>query len=293
MEWSLIDFDWNRARAFLAAAEEGSFSAAARALGSTQPTVGRQVAALEQELGVTLFERVGTGLQLTESGVQLREHTLKMATAALGVSRAAAGRSERIEGLVRVTASEAITAFLLPPVVVSLRREHPGIELELLASNALRDLLRREADIAIRNVRPQHASLIGKRLRDGSAGLYAAPAYLERVGPIRSPADLARCEILAFDQTEAMIAGLQRLGVDTQPQNYPVTAANHLVQWSLCCAGAGLCFMMTQVGEAEPRVQRVLPELTMPLQTWLVCHRELHTSRRLRTVFDALADALG
>ena len=152
----MISFDWNRARAFLITAEEGSFSAAARALRSTQPTVGRQVAGLEEELGVTLFERVGTRLELTVSGLELLEHVRAMGDAANRTSLVATGQSESVEGNVSITASEAIAAFLLPPILEKLRRSHPGITLELVISNEARDLHRREADIAIRNFEPEH-----------------------------------------------------------------------------------------------------------------------------------------
>ncbi len=292
MDWRRIDFDWNRTRAFLVTAEEGSFSAAARALGSTQPTVGRQVAALEDELGVTLFERVGSRLELTDSGLELLEHARRMAEAALGVSLSAAGAAGSVEGDVIVTASEAISAFLLPPVVAALRVSHPGIRVELVASNEIRDLHRREADIAIRNVRPTQPDLFGKRLADVDAGVYAAPAYRDRVGPLDTVADLARAEFLAFDHSTVMLDRMRELGVPVTPAQFPLVVPSHLVQWSLCRAGAGLCFMMTVVGDAEPAVVRVAPGLTLPVPTWLVCHRELRTSRRLRIVFDAIAAAL-
>ena len=164
-----MNFDWNRARAFLVTAEEGSFSAAARALSSTQPTVGRQVAALEQELGVTLFERIGTRLELTVSGLDLLEHVRAMGAAANQTSLAATGRSESVEGTVCITASEAITAFLLPPILQGLRLEHPGISLELIASNEVRDLQRREADIAVRNFAPKRPDLIARKVGESTA----------------------------------------------------------------------------------------------------------------------------
>jgi len=292
MDWRTIDFDWNRTRAFLVTAEEGSFSAAARALGSTQPTVGRQVAALEAELGVTLFERVGPRLELTDSGLELLEHARSMAEAALRVSRSAAGQSASVEGEVVVTASEAISALLLPPVITQLRQAHPGIRIELVASNEVRDLHRREADIAIRNLRPTRPDLFGRRLRDVDAGLYAAPAWLARAGPIRTLADLSKADFLAFGHGPEMIQGLAAAGVTVTQANFPLVVPSHLVQWALCREGAGLCFMMAEVGDREPGVVRVLPELAIPVQTWLVCHRELRTSRRLRIVWDALSEAL-
>ncbi|MGB1277130.1 MAG: LysR family transcriptional regulator, partial [Nannocystaceae bacterium] len=173
MNWRSIGFDWNRARAFLVTAEEGSFSAAARALGTTQPTVGRQVAGLEEELGLTLFERVGKGLELTASGLELIEHVRAMGAAAMRVSLTATGQAGALEGTVCITASELIATFLLPPILAGLRWKHPGIELEVVASNDVRDLLRREADIAVRNVAPTHPELVARSLGTRYARPYA------------------------------------------------------------------------------------------------------------------------
>lgn len=169
MDWRAIRFDWNHARAFFVSAEEGSFSAAGRALGIAQPTIGRQVAALEEELGVALFQRVGHRLELTTAGLDLMEHVRAMSGAATHVSLAATRQSHAVEGTVCVTASELVAAHLLPPVVARLRRDHPGVELEIVASNAVRDLRRREADIAVRNFTPTQPDLVAKKLRDAVA----------------------------------------------------------------------------------------------------------------------------
>lgn len=293
MDWKAIQFDWNRARAFLVAAEEGSFSAAARSLGTTQPTVGRQVTALEAELAVALFERVGNRLELTSSGLDLVEHVRSMAEAAGRLSLTAAGRSVAVEGTVAITASEAISAFLLPPVIADLRRELPGVELELVVSNQTRDLNRREADIAIRNFRPTSPELVARQLPDAVGYLYASPAYLERIGPVDCPADLSSAEFFAFDRTSVMVDGFVAMGVPVTSSNFTVVTSNHLVQWELCKAGAGIAVMMSAVGEAEPAVVRVLPELPpFPVPMWLVSHRELRMSRRIRLVFDRIAEAL-
>ncbi len=294
MDWRSVSFDWNRLRAFVVTAEEGTFSAAARALGASQPTIGRQVAALEEELGITLFERVGTRLNLTASGVELLEHARVMAEAAMRVSRVAAGQSTTVEGDVVVTASEAISSFWLPPIVAGLRRDHPGIHLEVVATNETRDLHRREADIAIRNTRPTHPDLVARRLRDAEAGLYGTPDLLRRSGPLETADDIVQhAQILTFDRGEGMLAALHGAGVPVTPANFSVVSANHLVMWALCKQGTGLAFMMSELGDADPDVVRVMPSLGIPFQNWLVCHRELRTSRRLRIVFDRIVDALG
>jgi len=293
MNWSSIQFDWNRARAFLVAAEEGSFSAAGRALKLAQPTVGRQVAALEEELGVTLFERVGTKLEPTQAGLALLDHLRVMADAASKVSLTSAGHAEALEGLVCITASQLISAYLLPPIVAKIRAAHPGIQLELEVSNTLRDLQRREADIAIRNTAPTQPELIGKNLGMRYGRLYATPEYLDRVGRPKGPDDLQRLEIFGFDHTSIMVDGLKHLGIHVSPSNFPIVTGDHLVQWRMTLAHIGACIAMEDVGEADPRVERVLDELPLfPVPMWLVTHRELRTNRRIRVVFDALAEAL-
>lgn len=294
MDWRSVRFDWNRARAFLVTAEEGSLSAAARALGMAQPTLGRQVVALEEELGVVLFERLGRGLTLTPSGLELVEHVRSMGEAASRVSLTASGQSQSIEGTVCITATEVAAAFALPPIVTALRRAEPGITIEVVASNSLRDLRRREADIAIRGVRPTDPDLIARKLPGGTASLYATPGYLARVGELASPADMARADFIGFAENDAFVGWLNGLGFGLTARNFGVLSANHLVMWELVKRGAGIGGMATEVGDAEPLVRRAASWFPpFPFELWLVAHRELNTSRRVRLVFDWLVEALG
>lgn len=293
MDWRSVKFDWNRARAFLVTAEEGSLSAAARALGMAQPTLGRQVTALEEELGVVLFERAGRGLTLTPSGLDLLDHVRAMGDAAGRVSLTAGGQAQSIEGSICITASEIYSAFLLPPIVARLRREAPGIQIEIVASNAAVDLKRREADIAIRSFRPTQPDLIARKIRDDHARLYATHSYLDRIGNPTTPADLARADFIGFDTTDLMLVGLNKLGLSLTRRNFPVLTANHLVHWELVKQGVGIGVFPEAVGGPEPSVRCVLPDLVpMVFPIWLTTHRELNTSRRVRTVFDFLAEGL-
>ncbi|WP_292952091.1 LysR family transcriptional regulator, partial [Neptuniibacter sp. UBA847] len=184
MGWRSIDFDWNRARAFLVTAEEGSLSAAARALGMTQPTLGRQVSALEAELGVALFERGNRGLELTPSGLELLEYVRKMGDAASGFSLSAKGHSDSIEGDICISATEAMAVYQLPAVIRELRCAYPGINVEVIATNSTSDLKRREADIAIRAFQPTQPELIARKLCAVKAHLYACPDYLSSIGGV-------------------------------------------------------------------------------------------------------------
>lgn len=294
MDWRTVRFDWNRARAFLVTAEEGSLSAAARALGMSQPTLGRQVDALEEELGVLLFARIGKRLVLTDAGLGLLEHARAMGEAAGKVSLAASGRSQALEGEVTISVGEMLGAHLLPPILARLRADEPGIRIEVVATNQTSDLRRREADIAIRNVRPRHPDLVARKIRDMGGNLYASPECLDRLGRPTSPAGFADAEFVGFDlEATAMTEALRHAGFDLRPRNFVVACANQLVQWELIKRGLGIGVNAEIVGDAEPRVERILPAMpSIPFPIWLVSHRELHTSRRVRFVFERLAEGL-
>ena len=293
MDWRSVRFDWNRARAFLVTAEEGSLSAAARALGMAQPTLGRQVSALEAELGVALFERTGRGLALTPSGLELVEHVRMMGDAATRVSLTASGQSQSVEGSVCITASEVTSAFVLPPIVERLRRAESGIMVEIVASNALRDLRRREADIAIRSVRPTDPDLVARRLRDDTAHLYASESYLARAGELANAEALSRAEFIGFENNEPFLNGLNALGLSLSAGNFTVLCGSHLVQWELVRQGLGIGVMITVAGDADPLVRRAAPWLpAFEFEVWIAAHREVNTSRRVRLVFDWLIEEL-
>ncbi len=293
MDWRSAKFDWNRARAFLVTAEEGSLSAAARALGMTQPTLSRQVDALEAELSLVLFERAGRGLILTPCGLELLDHVRGMGEAALRVSRAASGQSQSIEGSIRIAASEAYSAYLLPPIVQKLRREYPGITVEIVASNAQSDLLRREADIAIRNGVSTQPDLITKKIRDDDAYFYAAHSYRAKIGNPTRLADLNNADFLAFAENNVLMNALNAMGAHVTERNFPVICDNHLVQWQLVKQGVGIGCITQDIGDAEPLVCRVVPDMApIVIPMWLATHRELNTSKRVRTVFDFLVAEL-
>jgi DNA-binding transcriptional LysR family regulator len=293
MDWNSIKFDWNRARAFLVTAEEGSLSAAARALDMTQPTLGRQVSALEEELGVSLFERVGRGLNLTPSGQDLLEHVQAMGQAATQLSLVANGHSQEIAGKVCISASEIHAAYLLPSIVNKLRKEQPGIIIEIVSSNNPSDLLRREADIAIRSFRPTEAELISKKITDVEAPLFAAKTYLNRLGIPKTLDDLKNAEFVTIGDVDTFMNGLKQFGVELTEKNFPVQTGSHIVHWELVKQGLGIGIVPMDIGDAEPLVERVLPDLKlMSFPIWLTSHRELRTNKRIRLVFDFLAEEL-
>jgi DNA-binding transcriptional LysR family regulator len=294
MDRQNIAFDWNLTRAFLVTAEEGSLSAAARSLGLTQPTLGRQVAALEERLGVTLFERLGRSLTLTQSGLELLDHVRAMGEAANNVSLTASGQSQSIAGSVCITATDITAMYFLPNVLKRLRQIAPEIDIEILASNEIRDLRRREADIAIRHARPEQPDLIARRLRDTSARFYAATEYLERTGRPSTLEDMSNVVFVGFEQSDRLIPRLSAMGLPLTKDNIIVTSECAAVTWEMVKQGLGIGAMVKYVADRTPGIERVFPEIApIPVPVWLVTHRELHTSRRIRLVFDVLAEALG
>lgn len=294
MDWRSVNFDWNQVRGFLVTVEEGSFSAASRALGLTQPTLGRQVAALEERLGVTLFERVGRSLTLTRSGLELLEHVRAMGDAASRLALSASGQSKAIEGPVCITASDIVSMHLLPPALARIRELAPGIEVEVVASNDVRDLQRRKADIAIRHARPEQPTLIARFLREMPARFYASSDYLDRIGRPKTLEDLAEATFIGFDRSGRMLERLNQAGLPLTRGNIKLISENGAVAWELVKHGLGVCVMLEDLGINTPGVECVLPSFDpFPIPVWLVTHRELNTSLRIRLVFDVLAEALG
>ncbi|MEM7059488.1 MAG: LysR family transcriptional regulator [Pseudomonadota bacterium] len=293
MNWDAIGFDWNHVRAFLATVEEGSLSGAARVLRQTQPTLSRQISNLEETLGLTLFERGTRAMTLTDAGAELLAHVRGMAEAATQISRVATGQSQAIEGVVRVTSSDAMAAYTLPRCLIALRRAHPGITIELVPSNTISDLTQRDADIAIRHVRPEQPDLFAKRVADVSVSLYASASYLATLPPITSPEDLADAEFIGYEHAERIVPQLNALGIPVTGKNFGITSTTGSALYELARAGAGVALIARPDAENQIGLQPVLPDLPkIQIPVWLVTHREIRTSRRIRITFDHLAKEL-
>lgn len=293
MQIRMSDLDWNRARAFLATAEAGSLSAAARQLGLTQPTLSRQVAALEAELGATLFERLGKRLVLTETGASLLPHLRAMGQAAEAVALAASGRSEDIAGTVTISASDAYAVHILPGLLHRIRQEAPQITLHIIASDSFSDLRRREADIAIRHVRPQDDGLIGKLMGESSARFYAAHDWIARHPHLREPGDLRPEDLLGYEDAEIFVAYLRDMGIKATVEGLRLRSKNSVVIWEMARRGLGTTLMMDEIGARTEGMALLFPDFApIRFPVWLVTHRELRTSRRIRLVFDILAGEL-
>ncbi len=285
--------DWNQLKAFLETAETGSLSAAARKLGLTQPTLSRQVAAIEQRMGVTLFERVGKAMALTPTGLDLLEHARAMGAAAEALGLAASGRSLAAGGVVSVSATDVVAVHLLPPLVRQLREQEPGIAIQVIATDALSDLLRREADIAIRHVKPEQPDLIARLIREATANFYASEAWVKVHGHPRHAEDAAHLPFVGSDRSGRWLAFLREHGLPLSEANFSCYADHSTAHWALVRHGLGIGGMIDEIARNTPGIVRVLDEVPpVRFPFWLVTHRELRTSRRIRVVFEALAQGL-
>lgn len=285
-----MSFDWNQVRAFLATAEEGSFSGAARALKTTQPTIGRQIDALEEALNVTLFQRSVRGPILTDVGRELLDHVRLMGETATLISTIAAGQSQEVTGEVAVSATDLVSAAILPGLLGELRETAPGVHLRIISSNDITNLLQRDADIAIRHVRPKEADLIARHIGDFRANLYAATDYLDKAGRPKDLRSIADHAFIGSPASDQLVATLNDKGIPVRPENFTISSENGVVQWELLKAGYGMTFMPELLGETTPSTEKVFPDLpSLEFPIWLVTHRELKTSRRIRVVFDLLA----
>jgi DNA-binding transcriptional LysR family regulator len=290
---AMADLNWNQLKAFLETAEAGSLSAAARKLGLSQPTLSRQVAGMEAQLAVTLFERVNNAMVPTATGLALLEHARAMGAAASDFERVATGRSEAVSGVVTVSASHPIAAYLMPSVLMRLQPLAPDLRVEIVATDALSDLQRREADIAVRHVRPEQSDLIGRFIRDVSAGFYASRAYVRQRGHPKTVQDAARHRWVGMAADGRYSSYLKAHGIEIGEANFSCYSENSLTSWALMRAGLGIAPLMDEVGAQFDDCVRVLDEVApVMFPMWLVTHRELRTARRIRLVFDVLADAL-
>ncbi len=294
MNWQAITFDWNQVRAFLATLEEGSLSAAARALNLTQPTLGRQVAALEDALGVTLFERSGRQVIPTAAALEVAEHVREMGEAAARFSLAASGQSQSIEGTVKISATEMYSMLVLPDLIEQMRIDHPGIVVDVVSTNALSDLRRREADIAIRNADPSDPDMIARRVGNEEGGMFATAAFVAKYGPFNTLGDLANAPFIGFGSDARFVEELNARNVPVCEGNLVARSDSHLVHWELTKRGIGIGVNGSDMAALSNEVVPVLPEvLKFEFPVWLVAPRELKTNRRVRLVFDALVQHLG
>lgn len=287
-------FDWRLVRSFLAALDHGSLLGAAKVLHTSQPTLGRHIAELESLLGIVLFERTGRGLVPTSTALKLADAARGMAEGAEQLARTLAGSRTNKMGTVRITASTPVAVQILPPILLQMRQALPDIQVELVASNTVSNLLRREADIAIRMVRPEQGTLVAKKIGDVTVGAFAHRSYLARRSSICQPLDLMDHELIGGDAQTAILDGFKVMGYDVSKDLFAFRSDDLIVQWQAVRAGLGIGFVASYMARTDPDVVQVLPDVLRiaPLPMWLAVHREIRTSGLIRSVYDFLAKAL-
>lgn len=286
-------FDWSLVRAFLAALDQGSLLGASRVLGLSQPTVGRHITQLEAQVGGALFERTGRGLRPTALALRLAPGARAMREGALALAQDLGDTRQDVAGTVRISASQPVACYLLPGVLAGLRRAHPAIEIELVVSNAVSNLLQREADIALRMVRPEQASLVARRIADVGFSACAHRDYLARRGTPREPADLPAHELVGLDRQDDILRGFSAGGLAIDRAQFGLRTDDLVAYWQAVRAGLGIGFVSDYLIATDPAVRRILPGLPLPtIPIWLTVHREIRGSARIRVVYDHLARAV-
>jgi len=286
-------YDWNLVKGFLAILDNATLSAAAIKLGISQPTLSRQVDELETSLGVVLFERGRRGAVPTAAALAIADHAREIHAATQALSLSATGNSKELRGTVRITASQIVATYILPTILKSLMNEAPQVEIELVATDKVENLTERDADIAVRMVRPQNPKLIARKVNEIGIGIYGRREYLETRPPIFEPGDLEHHRIIGYDADDHIIEGMAKTGLKVDRSFFRFRCDDQVTCWRAVCDGLGLGFGPNYLARTNGDVVRIAEQFTIaPLPVWLVTHREVKTNRRIRTVFDILAKEL-
>ena len=285
--------DWALWRSFAAVVAEGSLSGAARAIGLSQPTIGRHVETLEADLGLSLFERTMNGLKPNATALRLYEPVTRAQAALAEAGIVAAGAQEDIGGTVRLTASAMISNYVLPGLLVPIRDLHPRIAIESLPSDSAENLLMREADIAVRMFRPTQLELVTRYLGDIPLVAAAHDSYLTRRGRPLELTDLWEHDLIGFDRSDAILTHARSLGFSITREHFALRSDDQTHLWELMKAGLGIGFAQLNLVRRTPGMVALPLDLAIPpLPIWLTTHRELFTSHRIRAIYDALAEGL-
>ncbi len=285
--------DWRALQDVVTVAETGSLSAAARRLNVSQPTVGRRIEQLEEQLGAILFNRTARGLVLTKVGEGILNHAQQMEEGALAIERIATGANQELQGNVRISLIEDLGIQWIPQKLNEFHKEFPQLAIEVHIDNRNVNLLRREADIAIRLARPEQADLICRKVGMLSFGLYASQSYLDEYGIPKKRADLKDHYHVGFDEVMARGPNIKKLESLFDQSNIRHRSNSHMEMVEATRAGLGCTALCCFIGDAYPELQRVLiNEIDYAREIWLVTHAEINSSARIRAVFDFLGKAL-
>jgi len=285
--------DWDHYRTFLAILEEGSQSGAARALGLTQPTVGRHLDALELAAGKPLFLRSHQGLLPTETALSMRTYAETMAASAAALARTASADTGSPEGTVRISVSEVIGLEVLPPILTDLQERYPRLAIELSLSDSVEDLLKQQADIAVRMVEPTQAALVSRRIGGIPVGVFAHRSYLERHGTPATIEDLSEHRLIGFDRQFAYVREMLKAYPAMAEVRFHFRTDSNVAQLAMIRAGGGIGMCQVGLGARDPDlVQLFAGQIDLQLKTFLVMHENLRRVLRCRVAFDALAEGL-
>jgi DNA-binding transcriptional LysR family regulator len=280
-------------QSFLAVAEGGSLSAAARTTGQSQPTLGRKIRQLEQELESTLFTRHARGLELTADGAAILGAARQMRQAMKQIELTVAGRESDLSGTVRVTASEIVSQHLLPPIIAQLRQDYPMINIDLIATDDTENLLFREADVAVSMFRPEQLDIVTRHLGDIQIGVCAARSYLDRHGRPHTLEDLSQHTLLGYDQSELILRGMQELGIPATRDWFAIRCDDQNAYWQLLRAGCGVGFSQRIMIDQAPEVELLDLGIPLPsLPVWLAAPQATRRTPRVSAVWQALETGL-
>lgn len=283
--------NWDLVQSFLVVARAGSLSAAARELGESQPTLSRDIQAIESATKLNLFKRTTQGLKLTEAGQNLVDAATKMDDAADLFQRQVSGMSAVLEGDVRISVNEILGIYLLPPAIAAFRREHPGVNIEIVISNQVSSISKREADIALRMFRPTQPDLVTKRLPDMELGFYATQDYIDDFGVPQSMDEFSQHSIIGFDEGTEFIDGAEKYGYHLVRDNFALRTDHLLAQINLCRAGAGIVGTHVELANRWPELVRIMEWIPLPvLEFWIVCHSDTQFNSRIRALQQFLSD---
>ncbi|MEP2531940.1 LysR family transcriptional regulator [Shimia sp.] len=293
MKAALHTRDWTLIQSFLAVAETGSLSGAARKLGVSQPTLGRHIKTLEESLNVELFHRHARGFELTGLGRDMRAHAGQMESAMRSIAMTAAGGETRLKGDVRIATSVFMAHHAMPDIIAMMRSAEPDICIDLVPSDASENLLFREADIAVRMYRPAQLDMVTKHLGDITLGMFATQDYLNRKGRPRSAGDLRHHDMIGYDANDDIIREMRQMGIAASRDWFSVRCDNQSAYWNLVKAGCGLGFCQSNVARATPGIEEVLPDFPMPvLPVWLTAHEAIRHTPRISRIWALLETGL-
>jgi DNA-binding transcriptional LysR family regulator len=285
--------DWNLLRSFIAIYETGTLTEAAIRLNTTQPSMGRHLRELEAQINETLFVRLPGKLKPNTRADTLFEAILPMRHSIREAEKLFANTAQTVSGVVRVAVSEAYAYHVIPAMLLPLLDEHPELEIELSVSNQTDNLLRRDADIAVRFFRPVQDDVIAIKVGDTSLGIYAHEDYLKRHGE-PTELEVSGGHILSGNDREAIPAtGVFHGAPPKQPIRFRFRTDFVLAREACAIAGHTMSMMFVDIAKTKPQLQRVLADrIELKQEVWLCAHEELRRSPRMRLVWEHLEVAL-